>query len=413
MRSWLLVLVAIAFAPSTAPACSCLHVEFDPARYDALFVGTAIAVVHPDDDPRNRAIDAFGQIEFLFAVEAAWDDVTDPVRIVRTSPDEAACGAPITLGERYLVTAFHSPKDGYAPLMTGLCTYTGDVARRQEQIATLGEPTYRNELSDPNALGTTWLLAGLDSRDPATRKRTHRALRAIEPPFVEAVAPLFDRAVESDGFRESVRDVDALLSILYIDPANPRLIEVATRFLRADRPDVDSVAAFLSGLAEWQWARSVMDPSTQEIHLTRLEEVAPQWRAVLPEPEDLLGTRWPRLQKCAYLLFARSIFEPTVSLAGEPIDPERAVELLEFGLGHSSHELRAEAWRHVYPELVASSPYWEPGDLRRFFELALRSRESRPLALALAASVPEIRATVRIEIPGAPVLETEWPDPIR
>jgi len=396
-----IVLSCLVQAPQ-AFACVCVgRGALDLDAYDAVFIGTALSEVRAERGPRDRIWSTGDAVEIAFAVEASWDDSKDGIRIVRTAAGGGACGAPIQVGERHLVTASVSSSGDLAPLATGLCTHTGPINEETEKwIRGLPKPRVRFDRADSTAFGHPSVLNALRSGIPAIQLPMHRALRAAGPMARTAFEDLLAFAALDNGSTGRSSRQEAVTTLLYIDPADPRVIKLVDRLVngREGEPRF-RITELLNGIAEWQWTRSPGYPWKENYRVLRVVDISPAWQGVLPEPESFI--RDSRIDPNTYLMFARHSEEQTTTLAGDPIAVERAVDLLRVGL----RERLIEAWEHMYPELA---PHFDPIELAGFIEDALVRPETRQLALDFAELVPEIDLQVRIEVPGAPAIEGKW-----
>lgn len=403
LRFAFVVAVCAALLPADVAACSCVgRGDLDLDAYDAVFIGTALSEVRAERGPRDRIWSTGDVVEVAFAVEASWDDSKDAIRIVRTAAGGGACGAPTQIGERHLVTAGMSSDGNLAPLRTGLCTHTRPIDNEAEKwIRRLPKPRVRFDRADSTAFGHPSVLNALRSGLPAIQLPMHRALRAAEPTARMAFEDLLGfAALDNTSFAGWISRQEAVTTLLYIDPADPRLIDLVDRLVngRKGEPTVHNTE-LLNGIAEWQWARSPGYPWKENYRVLPVVDISPAWEGVLPEPESFV--RDGRIDPNAYLMFARYSEEPTTTLAGDPIVVERAVDLLRIGL----RQRLIEAWEHMYPELA---PHFDPLELAGFIEDALNGPETRQLALDFAELVPEIDLKLRIEVPGAPVVNGTW-----
>ena len=138
MRSRLLRLAAIALLVGLPPAlrtesalaCSCSGV---PGLWESVEEATAVFAGRVVDLESWQTEDDYG-VHVTFAVSRVWKGPASAELVANTrSLGAGDCGAPLRLGEEYLVYAYDETLDIW------LCTRTLPLAYAEEDLATLGE----------------------------------------------------------------------------------------------------------------------------------------------------------------------------------------------------------------------------------------------------------------------------------
>ena len=136
-------LVALTFAPVEAHACSCVATtpEEGVAAADAIFEGVVRESVLGEGGPlASRRVE--------LAVHRVWKGEVEPITIVTTANNSAACGFGFVNAERYLVYARKTDRGHHV----SLCSRTTQMATAQDDLAVLGTPTHTH---DPAAAPST------------------------------------------------------------------------------------------------------------------------------------------------------------------------------------------------------------------------------------------------------------------
>lgn len=138
MRPWLLRLAAIALLLGLPPAmrtesahaCSCAEL---PGVWESVEEATAVFAGRVEALEGWESGDDYG-VHVTFAVSRVWKGPASAELVANTrSLGAGDCGAPLRLGEEYLVYAYDETLDIW------LCTRTLPLAYAEEDLATLGE----------------------------------------------------------------------------------------------------------------------------------------------------------------------------------------------------------------------------------------------------------------------------------
>lgn len=130
-------IVALAFAPGAARACTCVGpMSFEQAwsESEAIFVGVVTSIDLIGEDPH------WPQLRVHFAVSASWRGVTGPTALIATANGGAACGYDFEIGREYLVYADAWPSVEPGTFATHLCHRTHPTYENDPDIVALGDP---------------------------------------------------------------------------------------------------------------------------------------------------------------------------------------------------------------------------------------------------------------------------------
>lgn len=338
-----LVALGLAFAvlSSDARACNCLGIPLDSPDLGLIVVGTVVDIepYTPQDEWGPRQI-------YSFEVFARWKG--PDTRIVRVEAGgNTSCDSRFTEGEVYFLTA----SGAQDPFRTGECHDHGPIEQHTDLILSLGSPEFLSDGLTLPSLDAARLRAALaePERDRATFLELSKTGAGATPLLPDLLA-----IAERDT--NSLRAASALATASKIAPRDPRFLDTARTFLDSASDEQLVEVYQRSVLGPPMRARIPLDDGRW--HRRPLSFDAPEFAAMLPSIEQLLGSEDPSLQFLATqslgLTKQLASVEPTT---GHLLTRAQEHEVFSMLLRSSDDLVRSRAWMWL---AWGSPPLFDP-----------------------------------------------------